>query len=193
MGIGKYKYYFRKPKSEITKDILKALLITSVFCVAAASPYAAINLLRSRKKWESHSPKRVRDIFYNLKRGGFLKIEKKNHQVYISLTESGKKRAGIFQINDLKIKKPKKWDKKWRIIIFDIAQLKRMHRDALRGKLKELHFYPLQKSVWVCPFDCRAEIELLRDFFGLGEDELRLIVAENIGKNDKLKEFFELA
>lgn len=192
MEIRKYKYYFRKPKSEITKDIFKALLITSAICIAATSPYAAANLLRSRKKWGKYSPKKVRDIFYNLKRGGFIKIEQKNHQIYISLTELGKKKAGMFQIDKLSIKRPKKWDEKWRVLIFDIAQLKKMHRDALRGKLKELGFYKLQKSVWVCPFDCRAEIDLLRDFFGLSQDEIRLIVSSDIGESVKLKEVFKL-
>jgi len=59
--------------------------------------------------------------------------------------------------------------------------------------LKELSFYPLQKSVWICPFDCQAEIELLREFFGFSEKELRLIVAEDIGEAKELKKFFKLS
>jgi hypothetical protein len=192
MGIGKYKYYFAKPKSEITKDIFSWLLTGGAICLAATSPYFVSNLLGSYKTWRKYPRKKVSNTFYHLRKGGFLNIERKNHQVYISLTEAGRKKAGMFQIDSLKIKRPKKWDGKWRIIIFDIAQLKRMYRDALRGKLKELDFYKLQKSVWVCPFDCRAEIELLRDFFGLGEDELRLVVTSDIGGDDRLKKLFKL-
>ena len=98
----------------------------------------------------------------------------------------------MFQIDALTIKKPKKWDKKWRIVIFDIAQLKKTYREAFRGKLKELGFYPLQKSVWVYPFDCQAETELLKDFFGLSDQEMRLIVADNISKDDQLRKSFKL-
>ena len=98
----------------------------------------------------------------------------------------------MFQIDDLKIKKPKKWDRKWRVLIFDIAQLKKIYREALRGKLKVLGFYQLQKSVWVHPFDCKAEIKMLKDFFGLSDREIRLIVAENIGEYGEIKKFFKM-
>ena len=192
MGMAKYKYYFTKPKSEITKDIFKWLLVAGAISIAATSPYFAVNLLRNNQRLNRYPKKKVSNTFSYFKKRGLIKIEQRNHQIYISLTESGRKKAGMFQIDKLKIKRPKKWDAKWRIIIFDIAQLKRMHRDALRGKLKELDFYKLQKSVWVCPFDCRAEIELLRDFFGLGEDELRLVVSSDIGESAKLKAIFKL-
>jgi len=119
-------------------------------------------------------------------------MEKKNHQIYISLTEKGKKKAGWLQIDSLKIKRPKKWDGKWRLVIFDISQIKKLYREAFRGKLKELGFYPLQKSVWIYPFDCRAEIELLKEFFGLSDKELRLIVTEDIGEDNKLQQLFKL-
>jgi|SRR3989344_7294761 len=192
MGIGKYKYYFTKPKSEITKDIFKWLLVAGAVCIAGTSPYFATNLIRNYKKYKKYPHKKVYDTFYSLKKRGFLNVERKNHQIYISLTDLGRRKAGMFQIDQLKVKRPKRWDGKWRIIIFDIAQLKRMHRDALRGKLKELDFYKLQKSVWVCPFDCRAEIDLLRDFFGLSQSEMRLIISSDIGDSVRLKEIFKL-
>jgi DNA-binding transcriptional regulator PaaX len=98
----------------------------------------------------------------------------------------------MFQIDNLRIQKPKKWDKEWRLVIFDISELKKTQREAFRGKLKDLGFSLLQRSVWIQPFDCRAEIELLREFFGLSENEIRLVVAKNIGVDKKLKEFFRL-
>jgi DNA-binding transcriptional regulator PaaX len=108
------------------------------------------------------------------------------------LTEKGRKIAGWLQIDALKIRRPKIWDKKWRIVIFDISQLKKFYREAFRGKLKELGFYPLQKSVWIHPFDCQDEIELLRDFFGLDQKEMRLIIAENIGPAEWIREIFKI-
>ena len=192
MSLKKYKYYFRKPKSAIVIDILKWLAMGGAIAIAASSPYFIHNLINSRKGFKRYSRKKVYDAFSNLKRQGLINIEKKNHQIYISLTEKGKAKAGWMQIDSLKIKKPKKWDGKWRLVIFDIAQLKKSHREALRGKLKELGFYPLQKSVWVHPFDCEAEIELLKDFFGLSPKEMRLILAEKIGEDEDLKKYFKL-
>lgn len=192
MQFKKYKYYFKKPRSEIVKDILKGLALGGMFCIAASSPYFVRNVLRNYKKWKTYSKRKVADTFYNLKRQGLIQIKKRGQQIYISLTEKGKRKAGMFQIDSLKVKKPKRWDGKWRVVIFDISELKKVHREAFRGKLKEIGFYQLQKSVWVHPWDCRAETDLLRDFFGLKEDELRLMVVENMGNDKKIKEFFKL-
>jgi DNA-binding transcriptional regulator PaaX len=192
MAISKYKYYFRKPKSEIVKNILNWLLVAGMVYVAASSPYFVLNLQRNFKKWRRYKNKKITDAFYRLRKEGCIEMSKKNHQIYISLTEKGKRKASWLQIDSLAIKRSKRWDKKWRIVIFDISQLKKLYREAFRGKLKELGFYPLQKSVWVYPFDCRDEIELLKEFFGLSDKELRLIVAEEIGRDNTLKEFFKL-
>ena len=192
MGLKKYKYYFKKPKSEIVKDIFFWLAMAGAIYIAASSPYFIRNILSNYQRWQKYPKRKVQDTFYNLKRQGLIEIKKKGRQIYIALTKEGRKKAGFFQINSLKIKKPKKWDGRWRIVIFDISQLKKFYREALRGKLKELGFSSLQKSVWIHPFDCQAEIELLREFFGLSEKEIRLIIAENIGNNSELKNFFTL-
>jgi hypothetical protein len=44
----------------------------------------------------------------------------------------------------------------------------------------------------VHPFDCRDEVNLLRDFFSFSEDEMKLIVANDIGRDRELKEIFKL-
>ncbi|RLC40247.1 MAG: hypothetical protein DRH33_00520 [Candidatus Nealsonbacteria bacterium] len=192
MGIKKYKYYFKKPRSAIVKDILKWIAAGGMIVIASSSPYFINNLLNTRKRFCKYPRKKLSDTFSSLKRQGLINIERKNHQIYISLTEKGKEKAGWMQVDSLKIKKPKKWDKKWRIVMFDISQLKKSHREAFRGKLKELGFYPLQKSVWVYPYPCEPEIELLKEFFGFSFGEMRLIVAEKIEKDYELKRHFGL-
>ena len=188
----KYKYYLRRPKSAIAKDILKILLLSGVIYVAASSPYFWKQLIQNYKKLKKYPPKKVRSAFYNLKKQGYLIFEYKNNQLYISLTKKGKEKAGWMQIDELNIKKPRKWDKKWRLVIFDISQLKKIYREAFRGKLKELGFFPLQKSVWIHPFECNAEIELLKNFFGLSDKEVRLIIAEKIGEEKYFLKHFGL-
>jgi DNA-binding transcriptional regulator PaaX len=190
--MSKYKYYFRKPKSEIVKDIFKGALITGAIIIAASSPYFITNIIKANKRFRRYPKQRVADTFTRLKREGLIMIERNNSQIYIKLTKEGKKKAGLYQIDNLSIKKPKKWDGKWRIVIFDIAELKRSHREAFRGKLKELGFKPLQKSVWIYPFPCQEEIVLLRDFFGLDKNDIQLIVAEKIESDEKLREIFKV-
>ncbi|OHA62647.1 MAG: hypothetical protein A2117_02715 [Candidatus Wildermuthbacteria bacterium GWA2_46_15] len=192
MGWKKYKYYIKKPKSEIVKDILYWLMIAGTVYFAASSPRFTTSLLRAHQRWKKYPRKKIYDTFSHLRRRGLIETRMENGQIYINLTSEGKKKAGYFQINDLKIKRPKIWDRKWRLVIFDISELKKMHREAFRSKLKEMGFYLLQKSVWAYPFDCEAEIELLRDFFSLKENDLRLIVAEKIGHDDEIKSRFKI-
>ncbi len=190
--MSQYKYYFKKPRSEIIKDILNWLTITGVVCIAATSPYFATNLMREFKRAKKYKRKNVYNTFYRLRKEGCLNIEKKNFRVYLSLTEKGRKKAGRFQIDSLKIDKSKKWDGKWRVVIFDIAQFKKLQRNAFREKIKELGFYSLQKSVLVCPYECGDEIELLREFFGLSKNEIRLIIAEKVEGEESLRKIFNL-
>ena len=192
MGIKKYKYYFRKPRSEIVKDILYWLMVAGAVYIAAGSPSFARNILKAHKKWKNYPHKKIYDTFYKLRKQGLIEIANDGSQIHIKLTDEGKKKAGYFQINDLAIKKPKVWDRKWRIVIFDIAELRKLHRECFRGKIKELGFRQLQKSVWIHPFDCKAEIELLREFFGLSQQDLRIIVTEDLEGDEEIREYFKL-
>lgn len=192
MSIGKYKYYFKKPRSEITKDVLRWLAIAGAVSIAATSPYFVSNLLIARKKFNKYPKKQIRNTFYKFKKQGLINIRQKNHQIYISLTREGRQKAGWLQIDSLKISKPKKWDKKWRLVMFDIAQSKKLSREAFRGKLKELDFLPFQKSVWIHPFNCEAEIGLLREFFNLSNKELKIIVADGIDDDGEWIKAFHL-
>lgn len=190
--MAKYKYYLKKPKGEIVKDVLGWFITGGAIAIAATSPYFGTNLLRAFLEKKPYKRKKAYDTFYRLWREGCIKTEKRNHQIYIRLTEKGKSRAGMYQINDLKIKTPQRWDKKWRLVIFDIAELKRFKRDAFRGILRNLGMVPLQQSVWVYPHHCKDEIDLLRDFFGLTSKELRLAVADTIGDDAAVRKQFSL-
>jgi DNA-binding transcriptional regulator PaaX len=118
---------------------------------------------------------------------GLLKFNGK----YYELTLAGQERLRRWEFADFKFKRPKRWDGKWRVMIFDIPEKKRRERDLVRKLFKSAEFYPLQESVWVYPYDCEDIIALLKTDFGVGKNLLYLIVEEI--ENDKyLREFFEL-
>lgn len=190
-----------KAKKDIAKIIVKSILIGGAIAVASTSPNFARTLVPSLIKTIKYKRKikkkedeldRIYNSFYYLKRKGLLKMEYRRKQLYISLSEEGRKYARKYSIDELKIEKPKKWDKKWRILIFDIAEKKRIRRDALRGKLKELGLYQLQKSVWVCPYNFKKEVELLKRFFGLTKEEMTTFIATEIENEKDLITFFNL-
>lgn len=190
--MSKCRFSFRTTKSEIAKDILGCLVVGGMVAIAATSPFFIVNLIKGIKKLKKYPNKKVYDTFYKLEKQGLVNFYEKDNQIYISLTEKGKKKAGWMQIDELKIKKPEKWDGRWRILLFDIAEMKRTYREALRGKLKELGFQLFQKSAWINPYDCAKEINLLKSFFGLSNKEMKFVVSKDIGDDAELKKGFGL-
>lgn len=189
------KNEIRKTKS-ITKEILKYLLWIGIFYFAASSPYFCYkiwkDLLRGKYSKKRFTKKRISNSFNYLKKRRLIEIQRNGSDIKIFLTKEGEKLAKKYQIDSLKIENPKKWDKKWRVVIFDIAQIKRTIRDIFRRKLKELGFYCLQRSVWVYPYPCEKEIKILRDFLGVENRSIKLIIAESVEDDKFLKEFFKL-
>jgi len=72
-------------------------------------------------------------------------------EVYLRLTSAGNDK--VFRDFPLMPMQNRKWDRKWRVVVFDISELSRFVRDNLREKLKELGFGMLQESVWISPHD----------------------------------------
>lgn len=183
--------YMIENKRNTLKSILKFLLTAGVFAIAATNPRFGSLLLRGamkeynrKNKFKNKNPENFYSTFHYMRKKGLIDIQYKGKQIYFSLTEEGKKRAGRYKIDGLKIKKDKKWNKKWYVLVFDIKDKQKIKREALRGKIKELGLYQLQKSVWVCPYNFEKQIKLLRDFFALSDQEMKIIVAGSI-ENDK--------
>lgn len=190
----------RSKRNEIAKLILKGLFYGGAIAIASTSPFFGPKILpqiikyaRYKKKQKEIEKRKFTNAFYNLKRQGLIEMEYRGKQLYISLTKEGRKRCGKFHVDDLEIKKPWRWDKKWRILIFDISEKSRIKREALRGKLKELGLYQLQKSVWVCPYEFFKEMDVLRRFFGLKNKEMKMIMASSIEDDEELRKFYNFS
>jgi DNA-binding transcriptional ArsR family regulator len=186
-------------KRNTVKTILRYLLTMGLIAVAATNPRFGPSLLRAairdykyKNKFKKNNPKNFYSAFAYLRKKGLIHIEYKGQQMYFSLTEEGKRRAGRYKIDDLKIEKSKKWNGKWHILIFDIEDKQKIKREALRGKLKELELYQLQKSVWVYPYSFGKQIGLLRDFFGLTDKEMKIIIADSIENDKPIRDFFKV-
>ncbi len=125
---------------------------------------------------------------YNLKEKRFIDFRKNGT---IEITEKGKKRILQYGIEDIKVNIPTKWDGCWRIVAFDIPEKFKKARNALSGKIKKLGLFPLQKSVFVCPFECKNEIDFVSEFFNVGKF-VHYIVAKEVDSENFLKQHFGL-
>lgn len=98
-----------------------------------------------------------------------------DRELSFRLTDSGKDKALWAKMK----MENKKWDGKWRLVIWDIPEKRRTARDLLRFKLKQLGFKQWQQSVWASKMDCTI---LLRDFIkqvGI-EDWVMVIESDNV-------------
>lgn len=86
----------------------------------------------------------------------------------------------------------RKWDKKWRLVIFDIPRELNTKRDSLRKRLKFIGFFMLQRSVFVFPYPCEEELSDICEKLNIG-DYVDMVTAESIGsREDELFKLFGL-
>lgn len=117
----------------------------------------------------------------HFKKRGFIELTEKGRQEFNRLEQEMKMRASL----------QKRWDKKWRIVIFDIPERYRKTRDRLRITLQSYGFRQLQESVWVFPHDCEDVVTLLKADLGVAGSVLYAIV-EKLENDSRLKQEFGL-
>ena len=150
-------------------------------------------LKSAAKEWRKINQRTLKKAIYRLYQSQMIDYkEDKNGLVTLVLSERGKKRILKFDLDKMEIKKPPRWDGFWRIIAFDIPEEKNKARKALVSKMKELRFYPMQKSVFLYPYDCKNEIDFILEIFEI-KPYVRYIVAKDIDIALDLKQRFKLS
>lgn len=134
---------------------------------------------------------RYRRMWQRLRERKLVKIKETSAGQVVEITQAGFKKALRFKIEEMKIKQPKRWDKHWRIVIFDVPEKKKRARDGFRHYLNNLGFEMLNKSVFVHPYPCFDEVEFLRQISGIGK-EVTYIVASSVETSKDLRKHFDL-
>jgi DNA-binding transcriptional regulator PaaX len=178
--------------SEIRSPIKKKILLLLAGGVAlgfAGNPRSQQHAFKTLKRdWKDINRRYLYRVVKEFKQERLVDyVEQENGQTKIVLSEKGKLKILEFKIGTIQIPKPLRWDKKWRIVMFDIPEKRRSERNILRDKLKEIGFREIQKSVFVHPFPCMDEIDFIIEYFQLrnlvkygeinkisNEEELRL-------------------
>ena len=179
-------------QGEIQRKAL-LLLFGGLALSLSASPRASFQILKGlAKNWEAINKQSLKRAIKRLYESRLVdEKQNKDDSVTLVLTENGKKKALTYQLDEMRIKKPEKWDRKWRVVLFDIPENRKKIREALRHHLKNLEFYEFQKSVFVHPFDCENEINFLIEFYNI-RPYVRFILAETIDNELHLKKYFRL-
>lgn len=124
------------------------------------------------KKYKRHNFMHL--VWRSIKTGYIEKIEKRG-EIYLRLTSQGNKK--IVRDFPFLAFQNKRWDKKWRAVIFDIAEASKQTRERFRSKLKELGFGMLQESVFISPYDISKDFTEFIDAQDLNESAYLLEVS----------------
>lgn len=124
-----------------------------------------------------------------LKQQKYIQIFVEGKEKYVELTPKGIKRAKKLTLNNLEINRPKKWDKKWRVVIFDVPEKQHHNRDIFRDQIKQMGFIQIQKSVYVYPFECAKEIALLSEILNIARF-ITIMISEIIQGEEQIVRHF---
>lgn len=175
----------------LQKAILVTIGVTGVLAVGLVAPNA-LKLFGGTLGKKLRYIERSRAATTRLVQKGYVEFVTHNGKKVLCITEEGKKFldelevVNAFQEGSIK---PKKWDRRWRLVVFDIPEHRRAVRNRLREMIVAFGFIRIQNSVWVYPYDCEELVTLLKSDLRMGREVLYAVV-EKI-ENDKwlLKHF----
>jgi len=164
----------RAKKEKLQKLIIDSVAMAGILSIGLVAP----NVIKSMNKLGLIPKLRQKEYISSsaskLAKRGLLKFQ---DGVY-KLTKDGEKLLRRWELAEYKLRKQKKWDGKWRMVIFDIPEKKKRVRRQISSLFNQAGLYRLQDSVWVFPYDCEDIIGLLKTDFGVGKDMLYVITDE---------------
>lgn len=175
----------------VQQALLASVAITGIVAVALIAP-KALEILGKTPKYRKQFMYRSDNVLTRLASDGYITFEERKGHRFARITDAGRAaliRRGSLLFNALQ--KPRRWDKRWRVIIFDIPEYRKVTRDALTKMMRSFGFYRLQDSVWVYPYDCEEVVALAKAELKLGSNVLYMIV-EKIENDKHLKQDFLL-
>ncbi len=174
------------------QGLLAAAAIGGVVLIAATIPNAA-QLLRFMPGYKKGAKftYQAKTALGRLAAKGLITFEERNGKRYARVTDGGEERLALESIREKSERKPRRWDGRGRVVLFDIPERRRGVRNRLRLFMSEYGFVRLQDSAWIYPYDCEDLIALAKANFHIGFDALYMIV-ERLERDKHLREHFGL-
>lgn len=177
----------RAKKAALKKIILETVKTAGLLSMALTAPnvigaMSKLGMLPNKRQTESIRAARQRMITQGL-------LAYKNDQIFI--TREGERALRHLELSDYKSAQPRKWDGKWRVLIFDIPDRRKGLRDRVRRALGAFGFERLQASVWAYPYNCEDVIAMLKVDLKIGYD-LQYLIVDSIENDKRLREVFNL-
>ena len=180
----------KKQRRNLRSTALMAIEVAGIIAVAAIAP----NMFQILGRTDAFTRLKYRSkgILVRLKQRGEIEFVERDGKKYVRLTDKGEKILDIERRRlDLVNNKPKKWDGRYRLVIFDIPEKRKKVREHLRFEMQEIGFLRIQDSVWIYPYDCEEFIALLKADMHIGKDVLYAVI-EEIENDARIRKHFNL-
>jgi DNA-binding transcriptional regulator PaaX len=115
----------------------------------------------------------------------------KNGRTNIKLTKKGIYRYFNNEINKMALPVSRKWDGVWTLVTFDIPETKKWNRNRFSRALSIVGMELLEKSIFIYPYDCKAEIEKIARLFEVSE-YVRYIRAKSVENDIKFRRLYRI-
>lgn len=174
----------------LQKTVLAALGVAGILLVGMVAPNTLhlLGKLPAKRRFGDEA----RSALTRLAHKGLIIFEKRGGKKYARITAAGRRTLALeAQKAAVRSRLRQRWDRRYRMVIFDIPERKRAICNSLRQTLREAGFLCLQGSVWVYPYDCEELVALLKADLRIGKDVLYTIV-EKIENDGHIKKHFGL-
>lgn len=180
----------RKKKRDIQNAVLAAIAV-AVFVPLAAVAGNAIKLLDYLPKEKYNLMHQAKSAAGRLVAKKYAEWTERDGKKFLRVTPKGRKALAFEQAKVALKNQKKKWDGRWRMVVFDIPERRRRVRTRLCAIMREIGFVRMQDSVWVYPYDCEDFIALLKAELKIGKDVLYAI-ADTIENDNGLRREYNL-
>ena len=112
-------------EAKIAMVALCVLAVASIpiLVVGSAVVGNAVQCFKMFEGSKKYSHKQISSVFDSMKRQKLIEyVCDKDGKTIVKITKKGETRLRAFDIELMEIKKPNKWDGKWRLVIFDIPE-----------------------------------------------------------------------
>lgn len=182
----------RSKGREVTKKILIELSDAGGSVVESSlNPYGKLRIANIFVEGGKVQRTQMRKKLLALASQGLISVKEKKSEISISLLPPGEIQALKYKIDDIAITRQDWWDRKWRMILFDVPEEHRVLRSNFRNKLDDLGFVKLQNSVYVHPFECHNEIDFIRNVYGI-KQYVKIVIVDKIEGESQLRKQFNL-
>lgn len=172
----------------IQEIFLSTVAVAGALTIASVAP----NMLVAMKKLGITPKPRQKEYIGNTRRTLIKQGLLREVNGSLELTKRGEKYLSILSIrNNMRSEKSKKWDGKWRVLIFDVAEKRRKARTMLREHIVSAGFVRAQDSVWIYPYPCEELVSLIKIECKIGYELLYMIV-DSLEGDERFRKVFGL-